>query len=36
MKPNRMREIWVQGRPVLNGWCSIGDPFVAETMASMG
>lgn len=36
MKPNRLREIWVQGRPVLNGWCSIGDPFVAETMASMG
>lgn len=36
MKPNRLREIWAQGRPVLNGWCSLGDPFVAETMASMG
>jgi 4-hydroxy-2-oxoheptanedioate aldolase len=36
MKPNRLREIWAEGRPVLNGWCSIGDPFVAETMASMG
>ncbi len=36
MKPNRLREIWAEDRPVLNGWCSIGDPFVAETMASMG
>ena len=27
---------WNAGRPVLNGWCSIGSPFVAEAMASAG
>ena len=30
------REIWAQGRPVLNGWLSIGNPFVAEIMAAQG
>ena len=36
MRPNRLRQIWEEGKPVLNGWCSIGSPFVAEAMAMAG
>jgi len=36
MRPNRLREIWAEGRPVLNGWCSIGSAFVAESLARQG
>lgn len=36
MKPNRLREIWAEGRAVLNGWCSIGSPVVAEAFAGCG
>lgn len=34
--PNRLKEIWSRGDPVLNGWCSIGSPFSAEIMAAQG
>jgi 4-hydroxy-2-oxoheptanedioate aldolase len=30
------RDLWAQGRPVLNGWLSIGNPFTAEIMAAQG
>ena len=33
---NRLKEIWASGRPVLNGWLSIGSPFTAEIMAAQG
>lgn len=33
---NTLKDIWAAGAPVLNGWCSIGDPFAAEIMASQG
>ncbi len=33
---NPLNEIWARGEPVLNGWCSIGNPFTAEIMASQG
>ncbi len=33
---NRLRQIWAEGQPSLNGWCSIGSPFVAEIMAAQG
>lgn len=33
---NRMKQIWSSGRPVLNGWLAIGDPFTAEIMAAQG
>lgn len=33
---NKLKEIWAAGRPVLNGWCSIGNPFTAEIMAAQG
>jgi 4-hydroxy-2-oxoheptanedioate aldolase len=33
MRPNRLREIWAEGRGALNAWCSIGSAFAAETLA---
>ena len=33
---NKLKDIWDKGAPVLNGWCSIGDPFAAEIMAAQG
>jgi 4-hydroxy-2-oxoheptanedioate aldolase len=33
---NRLKQIWAEGRPVLNGWLSIGNPFTAEIMAAQG
>lgn len=36
MIPNRVKAIWAEGRPALNGWCSIGNPFTAEIMAAQG
>lgn len=33
---NRLREIWKEGRPVLNGWLSVGNSFTAEIMAAQG
>lgn len=32
----QLRQIWESGRPALNGWLSIGDPFAAEIMAAQG
>ncbi|MFB2550313.1 HpcH/HpaI aldolase family protein [Ensifer soli] len=34
MRKNRLRQIWAEGRPALNGWLSIGSPFCAEIMAA--
>lgn len=31
-----LQNIWAQGGAVLNGWCSIGNPFSAEIMAAQG
>ena len=31
-----LRDLWNQGKPALNGWCMIGNPFVAEIMAAQG
>lgn len=36
MRQNRLRQIWSEGKPVINGWCSIGAPFTAEAMAHCG
>ncbi|MFO1208110.1 MAG: aldolase/citrate lyase family protein [Amaricoccus sp.] len=33
---NKLRELWAAGRPTLNGWLSIGNPFTAEIMAAQG
>ncbi|MCV6592815.1 MAG: aldolase/citrate lyase family protein [Silicimonas sp.] len=31
-----LHDIWNRGGAVLNGWCSIGNPFSAEIMAAQG
>jgi 4-hydroxy-2-oxoheptanedioate aldolase len=33
---NRLKELWAEGRPTINGWLSIGNPFTAEIMAAQG
>ncbi len=33
---NKVRQLWSEGRPVLHGWLSIGNPFSAEIMAAQG
>lgn len=36
MIKNRLKQIWAEGRPTINGWLSIGNPFTAEIMAAQG
>lgn len=36
MTPNGLKAIWAGGRPTLNTWLSIGNPFTAEIMAAQG
>jgi len=36
MRPNRLRQVWAEGRPALNGWCSIGSTMGAEILARQG
>jgi 4-hydroxy-2-oxoheptanedioate aldolase len=36
MRANRVREIWLAGGAVINGWCGIPSGFSAEIMAHMG
>jgi 4-hydroxy-2-oxoheptanedioate aldolase len=33
---NRLKQLWANGNPTINGWCSIGNPFTAEIMAAQG
>ena len=34
MIPNKLKRLWAEGKPTLNGWCSIGNAFTAEIMAA--
>ncbi|MCZ6873907.1 MAG: aldolase/citrate lyase family protein [bacterium] len=36
MKTNRVKELWKQGKPAIQGWCSTGNPYIAELMAHAG
>ena len=36
MIKNALKEIWAQGKPSINGWLSVGNPFTAEIMAAQG
>lgn len=36
MRANPIRELWRDGKTVLNGWCAIPSSFSAEIMASLG
>ncbi|WP_099827162.1 HpcH/HpaI aldolase family protein [Oceaniglobus indicus] len=33
---NPLKTLWAEGKPVLNGWCSIGSAHTAEIMARQG
>ena len=33
MIANKLKTLWAEGKPTLNGWCSIGNAFIAEIMA---
>ncbi len=34
MIKNGVKQLWANGRPAINGWLSIGNPFTAEIMAA--
>ncbi len=36
MRDNRLRTLWAEGKPALNGWLAIGNSFSAEVMAHQG
>lgn len=36
MVRNGLRDVWASGRPAINGWLSVGNPFTAEIMAAQG
>ena len=36
MIKNRLKQLWADGKPTINGWCSIGNSFTAEIMAAQG
>jgi len=36
MRESRVKKLWAEGKPVLNGWCTIPSSFSAEAMAGMG
>ncbi|MBL8773776.1 MAG: 2,4-dihydroxyhept-2-ene-1,7-dioic acid aldolase [Phenylobacterium sp.] len=36
MRPNRLKQIWNEGRPVLNAWLSLPGAAAAEAMAAQG
>ncbi|MEO8241482.1 MAG: aldolase/citrate lyase family protein [bacterium] len=36
MIPNRLKQLWSEGKPTVNAWCSIGNAFSAEIVAAQG
>jgi len=36
MIKNRIRELWSEGKSIINGWLSTSSPFIAEIMAAQG
>lgn len=36
MLENKVRTLWNEGKPVINGWLAIGNAFTAEIMAEQG
>jgi 4-hydroxy-2-oxoheptanedioate aldolase len=36
VRKNRIKELWHQGKPAVMGWCSTGNPYIAELMANVG
>ncbi len=36
MRPNKIKALWREGKPAVMGWCSSGNPYIAEVMANAG
>ncbi|MBI4923324.1 MAG: 2,4-dihydroxyhept-2-ene-1,7-dioic acid aldolase [Devosia nanyangense] len=36
MNKNKLKQLWAEGKPTINGWLSIGNAFTAEIMAAQG
>src|SRR5919106_4722512 len=36
MIKNKLKQLWGEGKPTINGWLSIGNAFTAEIMAAQG
>lgn len=36
MNKNKLKQLWAEGKPTINGWLSVGNPFTAEIMAAQG
>ena len=36
MIKNKLKQLWADGKPAINGWLSTSSPFVAEIMAAQG
>ncbi len=36
MRPNKVKELWKAGKPVLTGWCSTPDTYTTEVMVRAG
>jgi len=36
VQKNRVRELWKQCKPAVQGWCSTGKPYIAEMMGHAG
>ncbi|HEX9015062.1 MAG TPA: aldolase/citrate lyase family protein [Chloroflexota bacterium] len=36
MRPNKVKQLWREGKPVAAGWCSTPDPYTAEVMVRAG
>ncbi len=36
MRPNRLKQLWREGKPALGVWVSTGDPYVVESLAHAG
>ena len=36
MRPNKIKEMWREGKPAAAGWISTGNTYLAEAMAHAG
>jgi len=36
MNRNKLKQLWAEGKPTINGWLSIANSFIAEIMAAQG
>ena len=36
MRPNRLKQLWREGKPALGVWVSTGDPYVVESLGRAG